>query len=215
IQMSPGDIIGAEFVVVGSGTHSIAARSMQWMKNHPSSKLKRLGWTRTPGAQSPSSIASGSIDFNSPTPWMAVGISELAENYRSNTTAEYRDPTSYTYTMPGWAKEGDEVDLIAVGGGGAGQGEQGYNMGQGGDAGTWGSRTLVVGTDIAPGATFNITVGAGGPKQIMYFQNGDPGEDSTISYTDMNNQTQTVIGHGGEGGRGVGVYYNGHPAGDH
>lgn len=109
----------------------------------------------------------------------------------------YPTPGTYTQTVPASGR----VDLIAMGGGGGGSGG-GSNNGLAGAAGQWGIASgLVIGTDIQPGSTITITVGAGGTNAPSN-SNGGNGGNTTIQYVDMTGTTHTVTGLGGAGGVG-------------
>lgn len=72
----------------------------------------------------------------------------------------------FTYTVPAGVTR---VDVVMVGaGGGSGKGGAGNNDGKGGGAGQWNARTLVVGTDVAAGATIygNVPLGGAGESGI-------------------------------------------------
>jgi hypothetical protein len=115
--------------------------------------------------------------------------------------------------VPTWAAH---IDLIGVGGGGSGQGEQGYNMGSGGLAGGWNGRTLVAGTDFTPGTTvFTVTPGAGGAAVFSYFVNGNNGAATTITWHNVAGTAQTFTCTGGLGGYTGGNSYGGQGAGNY
>ena len=104
----------------------------------------------------------------------------------------YTSSGSYTYTIPVWATI---VDVILLGGGGAGKGMALFDAWtEGGEAGHWTVTRLVRGVDIPWGTTqITGTVGAGGNDSSG---NGNPGGASTATGTGMS----TLTGAGGPGG---------------
>ncbi|BBZ09854.1 glycine-rich domain-containing protein [Mycobacterium branderi] len=202
IPVNPGDVILVEYQVVGSGTVYIAGLGQSWQTNHPSANTKQTGFTRNTGSSGPTALSSG-ITYTGNTPYVGLGVSNIPPNYQPPVTSTYTAAGQYTFTLPPWMVAGNKLDLAGVGGGGAGQGEQGYSGGQGGSAGSWNVGTLVVGTDIAPGGTITVTVGAGGPQQIQYFTAGLPGTATTFQWTDPGGTQHTLTCPGGAGGSGI------------
>lgn len=108
--------------------------------------------------------------------------------------------TDATFTPQSWATK---VDLIAVGDGGGGNGENLIGLGVGGLGGLWNATTLTVGTSgptgLKAGTAITITVGQGGPGG-PYFTPGNPGTGTTFSWVDSLNAPQTLVAAGGLGG---------------
>jgi hypothetical protein len=163
-------------------------------------------------APPPSTIPSPTYSAN--VPWLALS-SETAgtsPSFAPQTTTYAQG--AYTYTLPPWAAH---IDLVGIGGGGAGQGEQGWNLGQGGHAGTWNAVTLTVGntgTQIPIGNTIAVTVGAGAPANNSYFLDGATGGTTTFVWTDASSTVHTLTCAGGVGGGGSGTAYSGFGAGN-
>ncbi|GFG74641.1 hypothetical protein MBOT_20060 [Mycobacterium botniense] len=183
IPVNPGDVILVEYQVVGSGTVYIAGLGQSWQTDHPSANTKQTGFTRNTGSSGPTALSSG-ITYTGNTPYVGLGVSNVPPNYQPPVTSTYAAAGQYTFTLPPWMVAGNKLDLVGVGGGGAGQGAEVFIGGQGGSAGSWNVGTLVVGTDIAPGGTITVTVGAGGPQQIQWFTAGLPGTATTFQWTD-------------------------------
>jgi hypothetical protein len=120
----------------------------------------------------------------------------------------------YDYTPPIWCAN---LDWVGVGAGGSGQGEVGFNMGQGGDAGQWAGVTVTAGTDfVADETVFTVTPGEGGAAIIGYFGNGHDGEPTTIAWTDPAGIDRMIVAAGGGGGRLTSLFrYLGEGAGDY
>lgn len=84
---------------------------------------------------------------------------------------------AWAYTLPGWLRSGDKVDVVAMPGGAGGTKGGSTSAGKGGNAGAFVYASLTVGTDIAVGATLTGSVGAGGAK------NGGAGGNTTATAT--------------------------------
>ena len=82
---------------------------------------------------------------------------------------------AWSWTMPAWAQTGWAVDLIEYGGGKGGNNGGSTSAGNGGIGSTPVGQTMIVGTDIALGATLSGTVGAGGAS------NGGNGGNTTCT----------------------------------
>lgn len=121
------------------------------------------------GAGSPSSGGSG-----------GVGGQARAEVVWVNTVVP-KDKTyqfgagAWSWTVPSWAQEGWEVDLVMWGGGRGGNNGSTTSAGVGGTGSTPVTRTLVIGDDIALGGTLAGTVGSGGAS------NGGAGGNTTCT----------------------------------
>ena len=93
----------------------------------------------------------------------------------------FTNPGPFTYTVPAGVTR---VDVVMVGGGGGSvRGGAGFKDGPGGAAGLWNARTLIVGTDVAAGATLHGNVPFGGDGEA--FDGGLPtaGGNANISLT--------------------------------
>jgi hypothetical protein len=124
-------------------------------------------------------------------PWgMEMPYSPTSAPHKPKTVI-YAALGSHVYGIPQWA---DTIDVVAVGGGGAGEGGLIVGFGHGGYAGGWSAQTLVRGTDI-PWATTTISgyVGSGGSPQGP----GQPGWQGQNSSTDTG-----INAPGGAGGSG-------------
>lgn len=155
---------------------------------------------------------------NIATPWLAVGghtqtslgggtppTGAPPDNPPPPPPANQYDPVHKIYTksatraISSWLVAGDKVDLVGLGAGGGGQGETGATQGRGGIGGNWNSKTLTVGTDIAPGGTITITVGKGGAGGA-YFADGSDGTATVFSWKNPSGTTKTLTCAGGHGG---------------
>lgn len=80
IHVEPGDVLTGEICVTG-GTHYVAGLTVPWRGVDDSARPKRPGATRNSGSESspPSTIADGSVPYNSSVPYMGIGmlLSEL------------------------------------------------------------------------------------------------------------------------------------------
>ena len=106
--------------------------------------------------------------------------------------------TAYTtWAIPAGATK---VDLVMCGaGGGAGNGTLVGGPGYGGYAGKWFGKTLVVGTDIAAGASITFTPGKGGAGGGA-LNTPAKGEASTADYVPSGGVMATLTGAGGDPG---------------
>ena len=161
----------------------------------------------------PSQIAAPT--YSQDVPWLALSSETGGTTgvYAPQTT-NYPDVGTFQFLLPAWAVY---VDLIGIGGGGAGQGELLANEGVGGAAGSWNATVLTVGntgTDIPAGAIITVTVGSGGSGPTPYFTDGNSGTATTFSWTDASSTPHTLTCAGGAGGSGIGFYYFGHSPGN-
>lgn len=195
--VQPGDVLAVSFTSSVTGTSGLILGGISVSTPaHPTAKLPALAGsisgTTKPGT---GAVAFSSITFsNSPTPYVAFEISNPP-------TATYPDRLT-AFTSSGSVVIGSwvtDVDLVALGSGGGGQGELGFTVGNGGLAGTWGVKTLIVGTDIVAGSTITITVGAGGSGG-GYYNPGIAGQSTIFSWTTPSSTTQTFTAIGGAGG---------------
>jgi hypothetical protein len=210
--VNAGDVLTAEFIVTGTGTHTVAAIPMTWVPSHPTAQLKSLSASRNPATlgASPASITAANIGWAGITavPYVGFGITNFPANYQPPTTISYLTNGTYTYTIPSWAKVvGAKLDLWCVGSGGGGQANYGtLTWWTGGNAGTWAAQTLVCGTDYPTTATsLTVVVGAKGLGAGGYWTNGHPGNISTITWTDPSSTVHTITGNGGAGGGNAGT----------
>ena len=114
--------------------------------------------------------------------------------------ASNNEVSPFTYTAPPTAKA---VDLLVIGGGGAGGlGYTGSMVGSGGGGGA-GGLVYIENFPVVPGGTYPITVGAGGQDEP---NGGTSGADTTFT-----SPTPTPFGTSivGEGGGGAGGFPNG------
>ncbi|ASR85228.1 minor tail protein [Mycobacterium phage SirPhilip] len=201
----PGDVLVAEFVVVGSGTYLVAGMPSTWVPPHPTALPKRLGGQRSsPSVASPPTILAASVPYTAVVPWVGFGISNVPPGYEPPTTTEYNGAQTVTYQVPLWA---NYVDVIAIGGGGAGGSSVGPTTGQGGNHGEWVTATLVRGVDFPVDATtIAVTVGKGGSGS-PYLSWGANGAATVITYTDPGGVVRTLSAAGGPGG-GAGPAHN-------
>ncbi|QAU06444.1 minor tail protein [Mycobacterium phage KiSi] len=203
VVCEPGDVLAAEFVALGSGSHLIAGMAASWIPNHPTAAPKRLGAVRNPGsggrAPATGTIAAASIGYaGAGVPWLSFGISNVAADYEAPVTAEYDQVGTYTYEIPSWAQY---LDLVAIGGGGGGGSSFNFASGQGGGYGYWAGRTLKRGVDFPANATqMTVVVGNGGG---ITGAEGYPGNPSGVGWIGLDGTLQQMIAAGGAyGGQG-------------
>ena len=128
---------------------------------------------------------------------LVLGTTKITGVYKGNanfTPVETTFSTAgvHSYTVPTGATR---VDVVVLGGGGGSDvGGSGGN-GWGGAAGSWGSKTLIVGVDVAAGAAISVTVGAGGIAGTSGIggSKGKAGGNSLVSQFNL-------VGLGGAGG---------------
>jgi hypothetical protein len=193
IFCNAGDVIGVEFQIETSGSVNAYGYTAPVTVSHPTAAIKQLGFSQNWGAGA-ATITAGSIGWSQYAPYVGLGVGSPPP------TPYFPQSNSFTtngsYTIHSWAQY---VDLIVLGDGGGGEGELGFATGYGGTGGSWNTQTLVVGTDIAAGTTFTVTVGqggAGGP----YFTAGSNGTGTTIAWLDIHGSAQSLIGVAGFGG---------------
>jgi hypothetical protein len=192
------------------GTTGFSSSLGSFITNWGAISLRLIGTT----IFAPVSIPSPT--YSSIVPWVAMSSeSTSTHGVQGDTQTFYGASGSHTYDVPPWAAH---VDIIVLGAGGGGQSEQGYNEGQGGMAGHWAGVTLEVGVDVAASAALSVTVGAGGAHPTFYWEDGSPGEASTVSWTPLGGSTVTspLTGAGGAGGTTeIDIFnYDGQAAGD-
>lgn len=214
-----GEVYAFEPVVVGSGTVTLMGQVANDIPVHPTVIPKHPSAVRNPatlGTQ-PSTISAAAVGYGGHQIFTSFGIGTPPPAFIPPQTTTYLTPGPFSYTIPAFAKiVGAKLDLIGLGGGGAGQGEQGYNLGQGGFAGTWNNTTLTCGVDYPTTATsLTVAVGAGGAQAIVYFADGNPGSATTFTWTDPSSVVHTLTCAGGTGGHSAGFGYNGQGSGNH
>ncbi|QFP94814.1 minor tail protein [Mycobacterium phage Marshawn] len=196
-----GDVLAAEIVVMGTGSHLVASMAQSWVPAHPSAAPKRMSAQRNPSAfRSPVSIPAGSVGYtaNGAVPWLSFGITNVPADYHAPEAQEYEFMGTYTAPVPAWAQY---LDLVGVGGGGGGGSSFNFLSGQGGGPGHWAGRTLQRGVDFPADATsVKVVVGGGGGITGAEGRNGD---SSYVQWVDTAGVTQTFVMAGGEyGGQG-------------
>lgn len=191
IAVNPGDVIGVEFQVVGSGAYTIAGIGMAWQTNHPTADTKQSGFTHNWSTGAASTITAGSVTFTGNTPYLGLGVSNVPPGFEPPATTTYPVAGTFTYAIPSYIQDGDFIDAIAIGGGSSGSKAGGILPGLGGIPGNWNAVTYVMGVDIPHGATsLAVTVGAGGVSngsQTSYHS----GAASTVSGTGVTTLTAT------------------------
>lgn len=153
----------------------------------------------------PASVSIPSPTYSPDVPWLALSsqTSSSVGKFTPDVSA-FNAVGSFNYTPPSWSKF---LDVVGVGGGGSGEGEVGFNMGQGGNPGQWVGQTLTAGVDYTPGVTvFSITIGPHAPGIIGYFADGNPGPNTTITWTDPSSTARSVTAPGGGGGTLSGLF---------
>lgn len=197
IDVLAGDVIGVEFQIKTGGDINAYGFTEPTTSAHPTAAAQRLGFSQNWAGATASTIAEGSIGWSQYAPYVGLGVGMPPPTpYLPQQTPFLANGT---HTLPPWLVAGDLVDLAGVGGGGGGEGELGVSLGSGGLGGSWATKTLVVGTDIAPGGTITITVGDGGAGS-PYFTAGLPGTATIFEWTNPTTGTQTLTCAGGLGG---------------
>ena len=177
-QVIAGKVIGVAWRVTGTGTHEIAGKKAPWLPNHPGVHPQKPAASRTGVGD----LAFGSINYSGDIPWFGIGIVEgdTPENYHAPRTTQISTAGAFTYNVPDWA---DEVDEILISGGGGGQGGDFviFQTGQGGRHGNWSGKTLIRGVDFpdTTGVTLSGTIGNGGDYGGWPSQDGENG-DATV-----------------------------------
>lgn len=211
-EVFPGDVIGIALRVEGAGTHKLGAKSAPWLPAHPTVVPAKPAATRTGSGN----VAFGSITYSTDIPWFGIGIvqGDTPPLFFTPRTTTYSEPGSFTYSIPSWANELD-VTLVGAGGGGCGGNAAISLHGEGGDAGSWASETLVRGVDFPVGATsLTITVGAGGSGGSVEDAGGAGGASSRAAIASGKAVFTAAGGEGGDG-FGLGAYVEGDSPGNH
>jgi hypothetical protein len=119
--------------------------------------------------------------------WYLYGTEVSKSDYNGtklsgNTQWIYNKPGSYQWTCPPGV---NKISVVAVGGGGGGNQQRGSGGGGGG-------LIWVNNINVVPGNNYTITVGTGGDGK-----HGQDGGDTKF----INNGTESLIAHGGQGGK--------------
>lgn len=137
---------------------------------------------------------------------VAIDMQDLLAQYMpllSAIDAKFGKPGSFEFAVPSWV---NAIDYILSGAGGAGGAANSIFTGQGGWHGTWLAGTLVRGTHFKSNTVLvQGNVGAGGnpnPGGI-----GNDGQATTLTYVDVNGDSQTLSAPAGAGG-GKGFTHN-------
>ncbi|MEM6109214.1 hypothetical protein AAHS21_23705 [Mycobacterium sp. 050272] len=130
-----------------------------------------IGATRTTlatGGVSPATLSAATdLAFGGTAPFVCMSVTDLPPTYFPPNEKEFTSAGTSKYPIPTWVLDGDVLDLVGVAGGGAGGWADGnicqVNNGQGGQPGSWDSKSLNYGTDIPGGTTeLDVIVGHGG-----------------------------------------------------
>lgn len=151
----PGDVVGVEINVRGTGTHNVAGAST-WLADQAVYPRRYSSVRDSSTTLSPSSFTP-TYSSNVPFVEIAVSAGSVAIPHSPATTLLNTAGTS-SVPIPSWA---NFIDVIAVGAGGGGRGTVTFVNGVGGSAGAWAATTLAIGVDVT-GASLSCTVGAGG-----------------------------------------------------
>ena len=112
------------------------------------------------------------------TPGGSASIANAAY-YNIPTETIYSTAGAYNYTIPTWCSK---IDVVMVGGGGAGgQGGAGFNTGGGGKQGSWSGVTISRPAGGWTVTTLSGVVGAGAPAGIAFGAAPSAGGNSTLS----------------------------------
>lgn len=188
------DLIGIELQSVSTGNVIVWGYTSPPSGSHPTSTVKDAGFSQNWNGASATTIPAGSINWVEECPYVGIGVGSPPPTPYFPVQTPYI--TNDTHTMPSWAMF---ADLILLAGGGGGEGELGGATGYGGTGGSWNTKTLQVGVDIAAETVFTITLGVGGAGGV-YFTAGTDGAPTTISWVDIHGASQSVVAAAGFGG---------------
>jgi hypothetical protein len=152
IDVNPGDVIGVEFQLIGSGSYNIASVTQSWLTTHPSAPTVKPGFSRNTGATGPTplSVAAGAAGFwNGTTTYIGTGVgtANIPAPLQAPVTVTHTVNGNYTDTAPSWWRPGvDYLDRIALGPGGGG------DSGYGGPGAAGNNTTITVAGDTLVGA---------------------------------------------------------------
>jgi hypothetical protein len=168
-----------------------------WLPTNGLVYPKALGASRNqssgPVPPAPSSI--NPVNYDNDVPWF--GLSGSQGQSHMVTAVESFTSGSQTYTIPPWA---NYLDIVAVGGGGGGQGASLF-AGEGGHGGVWSGVTVALGTDIPrTTTTLAVVAGGGGAAGGGIGGNGNPGSASTVTGTGWATGLHAGGGPGGTAG---------------
>lgn len=163
-----------------------------------------------PGDYNVSVVLQGSRTFygviSVPSSDVPIDMQDLLSNYmplQSSTKAQFGKAGSFEFAVPSWV---NAIDYIMSGAGGAGGAANSIFTGQGGWHGAWLTGTLVRGTHFKSNVvSVEGVVGAGGGPNSGGV--GNDGQATTLVYTDINGDSQTLTAAGGAGG-GKGFTHN-------
>jgi len=184
--LQPGDVVGVEINVRGTGTHNVAGATT-WLSDQTVfprrfSSVRDSSTTLSPATVNPT------YSSNVPFVEIAVSAGDVALPHTPTITM-FNTVGTTTMPIPTWV---NFIDVAAVGSGGGGH--QGGSIGiggEGGAAGDWATTTWERGTHFT-GGSITITIGAGGSAGVG--GNGGNGGDVTASVPGF-----TVTGTGGVG----------------
>jgi hypothetical protein len=183
LTTAQSDVFAVEMAITGSGTYSIAGISHAAPTN-TNTFPSQLGASRstTSSPTAPSTIST--VTYAAAVPWFGLsgsaGMSQLGAQ-----TQEFSTAGAFTYTIPTeFMATGNQIDIIALGGGGGGQAGFALDDGVGAGAGSFEATTITIGVDI-PLSTTTISgvVGAGGSPGEAEDANGSAGSASTVTAT--------------------------------
>lgn len=163
ITVAAGDVLAFELQPVTTVTGGVPNSALISgyngiaIDNHPNAKQKNIGATRVAGTTPPTgNILPANYTWRSEAPYISLEITDLPASYMPPEQTNYSTPGTTTWTPPSWMVAGNLIDCVVLGGGGGG------GFVNSGAPGTWATRTLVVGTDVAVGAPLTVVVGAAG-----------------------------------------------------
>lgn len=172
IPVSPGDLLGVEVRVQGSGTYKIAGNTYKWMTmNFPNVLPRRLAATRNSGvSDSPKRLKApdddnkhGDYEWTNEAPWFGSGddMIPMPNVEHQKITKTYTSADNYTYKLPTWWHH---LDVFVLSGGQGGSGGNSKHSGRNGKSGVWETHRFTRDDDGDGEGDFkvNITVGKGG-----------------------------------------------------
>lgn len=193
-------VIAVEWVLTGAGVHQVAGNAATWRAtNHPYAIPPRLGAARNPtGNLSPASISGGAVGYVSQFAWFSLEETEIPGDTEGDIVRTFSDPGTYAFDF---SLRHNFIDGVLLGGGGGGESSQVARGGYGGGAGQWETFTLERGVHFPADVTrIYVTVGAGGPGNVIWYVQGNPGSPTYVVYPDMGHQSTKIQAAGGVGG---------------
>ncbi|ARM70614.1 minor tail protein [Mycobacterium phage Coco12] len=205
-----------EPVIVGTGTHYIRGYDEEDdIPDHPYANVKSAAAVRdeTTNPDDPvETIAKSAVVKSSKVPWIETAVDTGSGSDHHDPVLVYLGTNQTTMAKPRWA---NAMDLVGVGGSGAGRQASLAQFGEGGSPGKWNAKTYIEGDDFEPDedVLIEFTPGAPGAGGTGV---GGKGGDTVFVFSDK--ELRCEGGAGGDSlgligkpvGRGAGTFeYNG------